>query len=341
MLKKIAALVVAMGCLAVGAAESFATTVGSYAATWLALPRGVRNIGMGATGTADASGLATGYFNPASMAWSDATTLLASRELYGTTDITLSEILIASPIPFKADAASAWHFAGSFGYARLGMGPQYQRTIFLPEGMGQTFDPTDWMLSATGASSWTHGIMTLGAGGAARYVRQGMADSDVSGWTFDVGTMAAFPIALENGLIRPRIGYAALNLDTGMSYSGRTAYIPTEQRLGFGLDFELGRVPLANRFVPAAALSFDYDHIHRDGWADLNYSSGVEVSALGIVHVRYGTINDDYTTFGVGLGWDVGSALLRVDYAHLNSGGGVDYNDYDRDTFGALIGVRW
>lgn len=345
-MRRIVALTVTMcafAATAVRATEPFAK-VGTYAAAWLQFPRGARNIGMGATGVADVSGSATGYFNPASMAWSNATTLLGSYEDFGFAGINLSEILVASPIPFHADATMrTWRFGGSFGYAHLGMEPQIERTIFLPEGIGRTFDASDWMLSATGATSWTHGVMTLGAGGAARFLRSNLAEAHANAWVFDVGAIAAFPVKSEGGLLRPRVGYALLNLDNGVSYDDRTSDVSNEQRVGFGVDLETARVMVANRSVPVAALSVDYDAIDREASPSApDYSMGFELTAINALHFRYGTIDDDYTTFGIGVGWDDGHTLLRGDYAHVNSGGGIAYENFiDRNTFGVLIGMRW
>jgi len=347
-MRNVAAVLVAIGLCACAAPAARATEpfakVGTYAAQWLVFPRGVRNIGMGATGVSDVSGLSTGYFNPACMAWSDATTLLGSYEdMYAS--LSISEFMLTSPIPFRADStAGAWHFGGSFGYARLGMDPQTERTIFLPEGTGRTFDASDWLLSAAGATSWTHGAFSIGAGGAAKFLRQNLANNSADGWSFDVGTIAAFPIDLGDGaLVRPRAGYAVLNLDNGISFDGRTSYVATENRTGFGFDLETPHVMLAKRSVPAVGFSLDYEHIDRDGSSAPDYSAGFEISVLSVAHVRYGVIDNDFTTFGLGTGWDYGHVLFRLDYAHTAPSDHLfDYGiSYDRDTVGGLIGVRW
>jgi len=337
-MRGVAAIAVAMSfgvcdAPAARATEPFAQG-DTYAVSWLGIERGVRNIGMGTTGTADVTGLSTGYFNPAGMAFSSAATLLGSYEEFGAADISLSEFVISSPIPFHAHStAGAWHFGGSFGYARLGMEPQTERTIFLPEGTGRTFDASDWMLSATGATSWTHGVMILGAGGAARFVRSNLAEDHVNGWTFDVGAIAGFPVAVNGGLVRPRIGYAALNLDDGIVYDGRTSHISTEQRLGFGLDFETARTTFGGRSVPVASLSIDYDQVDREIRSSSEGAEGFELTAFNFAHFRYGSTDNDYTTIGFGLGWDDGRVLLRADYAHVTM--------LDRNTVGMLMGVRW
>lgn len=312
-----------------------------YGATWLVFPRGVRNIGMGATGTSDVSGLSTGYFNPAGVAWSDATTFFGSYEDMFVS-LSISEMVIASPFPFHTDStASAWHFGGSVGYARLDMEPQTERTVFLPEGTGRTFDPTDWMLSASAAASWTRGSVSLGAGGATRFIQQDYGD-DVTMWAFDLGLIAAFPMHVGGGMVRPCLGYAALNLDDGASSDGRTLYIATEQRGGFGLDFATPPTLAWGRSVPAVSFSLDYDRIDREHYASPEYSAGFEVSVIDFMHFRYGVIDNDFDTYGLGLGWDYGNVLFRVDYAHVEAQEvWLPGLDLDRDTFGALVGVRW
>jgi hypothetical protein len=326
------------------ATEPFAK-VRTYAASWLSFPRGVRNIGMGGTGTADVTGLATGYFNPATLAWSSATTLVGSYEaLYFDTNI--SELVVTSPIPFRADSTdSGWHFGGSFGYSHLGMAPQTDRTIFLPEGTGRTFDASDWILSATGAASWTFRDLTMGAGSTARYLRSNFGSGHADGWVFDVGAVMALPIDLGEVLFRPRLGYSALNLDSGIEYDGRTSNVPTDKRFGGGFDVEALPVRVANRLVPAFALAIDYDDIDRETTTSVDHAAGFEVSFLNALYFRYGGTDDSWDMWGLGAGWDYGNVLFRVDYAHAEPQNPflVDLlgSDAKRDTFGALVGVRW
>jgi hypothetical protein len=321
------------------AAEPFAKA--GYGATWLTFPRGVRNVGMGATGTADVSGSATGYFNPAGVAWSDATTLVGSYEdLY--LDMNLSEALVTSPIPFHDDStAGAWRFGGAFGYSRLGMEAQVERTIFLPEGTGRVTDLDDWMLSSVGALSWSQGVMSLGAGATGKFIQSERSTGNVTTWALDLGVIAAFPVDVGGGRIRPRLGYSILNLDSGTEDDARTFYVANEQRGGFGFDFETPAVLVAKRRVPGVKLSLDYDRIDREANSTREYSAGFEISIIDLLHVRYGAVDSDYATYGVGLGWDYGHVLFRADYAHTEFDGSEYWLDLDRDTYGASVGVRW
>ena len=341
-MKRVAAVVVALGTVAcmtdvVHATEPFAK-VGTYAMQWLTFPRGVRNIGMGATGTADVSAFATGYFHPAGMVFPDATRLTGSYESWPV-DLNVSEIVISSPIPLHSDStASAWRFAGSFGYARMGMEPQTQRTIFLPEGTGRTFDASDWGISALAASSWTRGVTTLAAGATGRYLDSNVADGDMTTWALDLGALAAFSLDLGGCAVRPRLGYALRNLDTGVEYDGRHSDVSNEQRIGMGVDLEMPLVSTWGRMVPVASMSMDFDFVDIESRSGEDIAAGFELSAIGLVHVRYGTTVNNAETFGLGLGWDYGQVLFNLDWARTNDSG---FLDIDRDAFGALIGVRW
>jgi len=347
MFRRIAAVAAAIslflcGALPARATEPFAQ-VKTYVETWVGFPRGVRNIGMGATGTADVSGTSTGYFNPAAVAFTGATTVLGSYEdMFA--NISLSDALVMSPIPFRAgDRESAWRFAAAFGYSRESMQPQMERTIFLPDGTGRTFDVSEWALTAIASGAWTRGDFSLSTGVASKYLHSSLS-IDFSGWAFDLGAIAAYEVDLDGATVRPRVGYAALNLDRGMDVNARTGYVATEQRGGFGFDLDLPVVHVYGRDVPSASLSMEYDRISVENDDDRDFAAGFELSFVDILHARYGVIDDyfNYRTLGVGLGWDYGQVLWRVDYAHIAHTPENFFGlDDDRDVFGLLIGVRW
>jgi hypothetical protein len=322
------------------AADPFAREI--FANDLLHYPHGVRNIGMGATGTADASGLSTGYFNPASVAFNRVTTVFGSYEdMFAS--FSMSDFVVSSPIPLDSDSTEGpWRFAGSLGFTYLNYPVQHERTIFLPGGTGRTFDPDAWSLTALGAASWTHGIMSVAGGATARYEAQELGSGTLDMFAFDLGVIAAFPIDMGDGRVRPRIGYAMLNLDTGADYDGRSAHIANESRGGFGFDIEAPRVIVAKKSVPSVTFSLDYDQIDSQGRSPIDFCSGVELSIVDMIHLRYGAIDSDYNTYGIGAGWDYGHVLFRLDYAHVDLRSRSFFDlDLDRDTFGALVGVRW
>jgi hypothetical protein len=258
--------------------------------------------------------------------------------------LSLSAFQATSPFPFHADSTlGAWRFGGSFTFTRFAQHTTEQRTIFLPEGTGHTFDPDSWMLSALAAPRWDHGIVSLAGGATAKYISETLGAGDKNTWAFDLGLIAAASVPVRGGMVRPRIGLSALNLDTGSSYDGRESSIENEQRYGVGLDLETAQVVLWHQCVPALSVSADYDAIDRETNSDPNYAAGFEVSFARLLHVRYGVLDNDYTNYGVGVGWDCGNVLFRLDYAHSRPEDAFlrEFIDLERDTFGGLIGVRW
>jgi hypothetical protein len=89
--------------------------------------------------------------------------------------------------------------------------------------------------------------------------------------------------------------------------------------------------------------SVDYDLISREANPDPNYAAGFEVSFVNALRVRYGVLDNDYKNYGAGVGWDFGNVLFRIDYAHTRPEDAFlrEFIDLERDTVGALVGVRW
>jgi hypothetical protein len=338
-----------MACLLLGRDEAVGAEpfshVGSYAFTFAGMPRGVRNLAMGSTGTASLYEHSTGFFNPASLAWTNAWTLQASHEGWPA-DITLSDICIAGAyLPDSSSESARWRFGGSLGYSGLWMEPQVVRTVYLPEGTGETFDADDHMLSATVAAAWEGGAFSLGVGGTAKYLRSEMAASNVSSWAFDGGMVIALPIAWRDAVVRPRAGVAILNRDTGASYDDRSFGVENVTRTALGVDVATPLVSVGNgawkRSVSPLAISFDYDWANRESGTDPE-SFGVAVSFLGTLEARVGQVtvegNRAESRAGFGLGWDFGPWLFQFDYAQIN---GISSFVLDRDCFGLIVGARF
>jgi len=296
---------------------------------------------MGSTGTADVSRSATGYFNPASFAWADAVTATVSNEAWPA-DLDLVDTRVSGAFPLQPDSSDGpWRFGGSLGYTELSMDPQVIRTIYLPEGTGETFDEDDYFITGSAAAAWTRGGWSFGAGVNAKYAN--LAPGGVSTWAFDLGFIAAFPIRWEHALIQPRIGVASLNLGPGVTYEDREGQLDHQTRSGWGLDVVSPSLIVGGRAVPAVSFSAEFDAT-RSTRADAVDAYGVEVSVINAVQVRFGEIiyNEEQrqTTYGVGMGWDWGSWLVQFDYARTNQSLFGPYN-WDRDAFGAALGVRW
>lgn len=325
--------------LAATAAEPFAQVRRSVSSL-LVEPHGVRSIAMGSTGAASVYTAASGYVNPAALAWSDAVVLAASQQEYdmGELDIGLrhTDSRLSGGWALSDDTArDRWRLGGMVGYSREDMDPQEIRTIFLPEGTGETYDIDDYSLLASGAASWTRGPVTIGAGLSAKYL-----DLTFSyGWALDWGVLTALSFAPGGTLIRPRLGLSVSNLDDG--FHGRYADydLAGETRVGLGIDLASRPVAFAGRAVPLISGSVEYDDVAVSG-DDGNWAIGWEVSFVDLLQVRVGLQNDDLDTsaWGLGLGWAFGRILVRADYAH-ESWTTTFLGEYETNTFGLATGM--
>ena len=114
-----------------GATEPFAK-VGTYALQFLKIPVSARATGMGSAFTAIANDASATYWNPAGLV--DMTrTQVSLNHTWWPADIGLSYATAAFNLPFVP---------GTFGVSAraLTLDPQKERTVFLPEGTGRTFD---------------------------------------------------------------------------------------------------------------------------------------------------------------------------------------------------------
>ncbi|HEU4364413.1 MAG TPA: hypothetical protein VFT13_03005 [Candidatus Krumholzibacteria bacterium] len=324
--------------LAASAAEPFAR-VRRYVSSLVVEPRGVRSIGMGSTGAASVFTISSGYVNPAALAWSDAVVLAASRQEYDTGDIDIglnhTDSRLSGGWALSDDTArDRWRVGGMVGYSREDMNPQVIRTIFLPEGTGETFDIDDYSLLASGAASWTRGPVTIGAGLSVKYLDFTFLD----GWALDWGVLTALSFTPGGTLIRPRLGLSVSNLDNGFHGQDVDYELVGETRVGLGLDLASRPVAFAGRAVPVISGSVEYDHVavsDNEGY----WAIGWEVSFVDLLQVRVGLQNDDPDTsaWGLGLGWAFGRLMVRADYAHESWM--TFFGEYETNTFGLATGM--
>jgi hypothetical protein len=297
-------------------------------------PRGVRNIGMGGAGAADVSGFSSGYFNPASFAWTDAVTLGASTNDYAQY-LEFYDTRLSAGYPFKGTfRGAALRLGGSLAYSTESRDLGCGRTIYMPEGTycEETNNP-DYYLSGSLAAGAKRGIWELGLGGTAKYLEV-KSFGHYTTWAFDLGFIAAADIERADGFrLRPRIGASVRNLgkDIEMTSNG-TSYPASEQpgehRYGFGVDVFAPPIDAVtaklHRGVSALGLSIDYDIMKGDGSNETDgWAFGAEVSFFEMVRVRAGRSGDvffgtDCTTYGIGLGWDFGRVLVQLDYARMD-----------------------
>lgn len=324
-------------------------------------PRGVRNIGMGGAGAADISGFSSGYFNPASFAWSDAVTLGAStNDWMKYSEFTDARLSAGHPIK-GAFRGTDLRLGGSLAYSAMSLDLGCARTIYDPEGTNCTEIDPDYYLSASLAAHAKRGIGELALGGTAKYLEV-KGFGRYTTWAFDLGCIAAADIERASGFrLRPRIGASVRNLgrDLEVTYEDAGSPMswakqPGEHRFGIGVDVSAPPVDAVtkelHRGVPALGVSIDYDIVkgdgsnHADGWA-----FGAELSFFELLRLRAGRSDDvffrtDCTTYGIGLGWDFGRVLVQLDYARMDPAcDGCSWLGIrpEEDAFGLVLGGRF
>ncbi|HEX5130883.1 MAG TPA: hypothetical protein VFX92_00200 [Candidatus Krumholzibacteria bacterium] len=323
----------------VRAAEPFAKVRVATRATVLDFPRGIRNIGMGSTGAASVSQPANGYFNPASLAWADGLTLSGEYQDFAYESLDPAFNLSDIRASVGTQRPAGWSFGGLLGYSAFRAEPQIVRTIYLPDGTGETFDVDDYYLTVLGAAAWTRGVATVGAGVSGKYLSLNGNDA----WLLDLGVLVALAFRPDSTLIRPRVGVSVSNLDSGWGYDGREYDLGDESRIGIGLDIASRPIGIAGRRVPVIASAVDVDWVFQPAqYADDGYwAIGWEVSAADLLQVRIGQEsqrNLDKSAYGFGLGWTFGRWMIRGDYARESWDTFLGHAK--TDAFGVALGAR-
>ncbi|MBU8920572.1 MAG: hypothetical protein KOO63_01815 [Bacteroidales bacterium] len=323
--------------------------------------RNVRNIGMGGVGVSEISGYGTGYYNPASLAWTDAMTAGSSFHEY-LIDIDIYDIGISGyyqpgktfgeNTPWERGLRLGW----ALSYWGLSMPEIRERTIYMPEGSTVSFPGIhEYYLTSSLAAAWKMGIFEVGAGGAVKYLEY--KNSGLSLWAFDLGIVAAAEFETEDGRwLRPRIGFSVVNLGNGFDLpGGGTSNLIERYRIGGGFDFSPPRESRLgwkfDRKVRVLRISISYDQAFDDAGEDEYLEKdnmdafGFEISIMELFSARFGTsdnlfLKDEAMTAGFGLGWDSGKWIVSFDYAIIGDNTAFD-ESVTLDNYRLLFGWRY
>lgn len=322
--------------------------------------RNVRNIGMGGVGVSEISGYGAGYYNPASLAWTDAIIVGSSLQEY-LIDIDLYDIGISGFYqPGKGFGENTpWERGLRFGWALsywgLHMPEREERTIYLPGGSAVSAAGIhEYYLTGSLAVAWKKGIFEVGMGGAIKYLEY--KNSGFSLWAFDLGVIAVAEFEGETGSwLRPRVGFSVVDLGNGFDLpEGGTGDLIQRYRVGGGLDFS---PPWESRLgwqfdrkVRMLRVSISYDLAFDDAGGDDYleeddmWAFGAEISLLELLRARIGTSNNMFVvgeavTAGLGLGWDSGQWIASFDYSMVVGDTWFD-DSVTLNTYRLLVGWR-
>jgi len=192
------------------ATEPFAK-VGTYGMQFLKLGVSARASAMGNAFTAIADDATATYWNPAGLV--DLTrTNVSLNHTWLPADMDLEYATAGFTLPFVP---------GTFGVSlrSLRMDPQVERTIFLPQGTGQTFDAGDMSFGLSYAKFFTD---KFSSGATVHYLHSGLAEKSVNTFALDFG------LVYRIGLWGMRLGMMIQSLGAKVDYDDRASKMPTQ-----------------------------------------------------------------------------------------------------------------
>jgi hypothetical protein len=216
---KLVKLVCALALVAFLPAQALATEpfakVGTYALPFLKIGVSARATGLGNAFTAIANDATATYWNPAGMVDITRTTV-SLNHTWWPADINLDYAAAVFTLPFVP---------GSFGVSAraLTLDPQVERTIFLPEGTGRTFDAGDMSFGLSYAKFFTD---KFSSGGTVHFIHSGLAEKSVNTFALDFG------LVYRIGLWGMRLGMMIQSLGSKVDYDNRPSKMPTVFKVG-------------------------------------------------------------------------------------------------------------
>lgn len=278
------------------ATEPFAK-VGTYALSFLKIPVSARAAGMGSAFTAISNDATATYWNPAGMVDITRTTISLNHTFWPA-DISLDYAASVFTLPFVP---------GSFGVSArsLSLDPQVERTVYLPEGTGQTFDAGDMSFGLSYAKFFTD---KFSSGGTVHFVHSGLAEKSINTFAFDFG------LVYRIGLWGMRIGMMIQSLGAKVDYDDRASKMPTVFKVGAAaMPYQQG--------VNSVQGVFEFSH-PSDNKERLNMGAEYIFNQFFFLRGGY-NFNSDSEGLAGGFGFRIDTSQtsdLQVDYSWVDMG---------------------
>lgn len=298
--------------------------VGTTGAQFLKISASARAVGMGEAFTGLANDISAIHWNPAGLAH------LNRREaifLHSQWLASMQYDFAAISFPLES-ATSSIAFFTTF----LTMPEERVRTVYYPQGTGETFQSVDFNLGFSYARKLTE---KLSFGSNFKYIRQSIWRANGSTWAIDFGTL------YQTDFHDLQIGLAISNFGPPIKLEGQTSSIFVDIDPDFQgnlpvrarLETEEWELPLAFRFGFAMNLlktaqnritiASDFTHPN-DNNQYVNVGTEYTFQRLFSIRAGYRGLGleelDGGLTFGGGFAFSPGETQIRFDYAFVHYG---------------------
>lgn len=283
------------------AAEEF-EKVGTIGGQFLKIPVGARPVAMGSAYVSLADDANAVFWNPAGIARISKTVAsIHHTQLPAELKLTAASYVFRIgflPGTFAASARSLY------------MPAMAKRTVYRPEGTGESFDAGDVAFGLSYGRSLTD---KFSAGLTFNWVQSTLDVYSSEAFTFDFGTL------YDTGYQSLRIGMAIQNIGSDMKFIEDNVKMPAVFRVGMSMSvFESANY----RVLTSGEFSHPPDNNERANW-------GMELGYKDFIRLR-GGYNIKYDTEGLALGLGV-----KVPTS-LNSEGTIDYAYVDGSDLGGI-----
>ncbi|MCF7886254.1 MAG: PorV/PorQ family protein [Candidatus Marinimicrobia bacterium] len=315
-----------------------APKIGMAGAPELLIPMGARNVSMGGADISNIAGPEAIYWNPAGLG--------KVQNVEAT--FNYMNYFADMNVSYVATGINAGQ-VGVIGlsFQALDIGSWEETTIWMPEGTGQSIEPTYMTVGVTYARRFTDRIL-FGANG--KVIREDVGKMSASGIAFDLGLQYVTPFGVSFGVTMKNLGSeikydgTPIEFDSDIDYSDPNATtrktkldmasheLPASMSLGLGYNYDLGQMGQIN-----VASSYNHTYYLDKG------RFGAEYVFNNMISLRGGYVMNFYPedwpreeesqfglSLGAGLNLDVGGTALMIDYAYR------PMSDFDANQYFAI-----
>ena len=291
------------------------TKVGTSAANWLKIESGTRGIAMGGSQVASGRGISGAYYNPASIAFIEASEVYYSKSNYlaGITHNSLGYGAKLSPVDY---------FGIHLFY--LDSGDIERTTELFPDGMDEYYNVTDLSFRMVYGRQLTD---RLRVGASIKYIREVIYTMQMQSFVFDLGSN------FNTGIYGIKLGMSVNNFGPDVRFTGEglEKVVPDStdisgklskitQKFSVPLVFRLG---IQKYLIGEDEESIDRLSVSIDAINPIDYTVyggvGAEYAWNNMAFIRAGT-HFLHDTAGLSLGGGLKWSMIAVDYAYVNYG---------------------